>query len=110
MTDSSATVNPTKDANDTAGVDILWLGGNCPVQAEGTVDGKKFYFRSRGEAWSMDIGGDDPCAKSEWSYEEDYGEWPEAGWITPEQAREFIAKAVALYRTPAVKPDTSEER
>ena len=25
---------------------IDWIGGNCPVQAEGTIDGKRFYFRS----------------------------------------------------------------
>mgnify|MGYP001570443230 CR=1 FL=1 len=29
------------------------LGGNCPVQAEGTINGHGFYFRSRGEYWYL---------------------------------------------------------
>ena len=31
---------------------IDWCGGNCPVQAEGKINGKPFYFRARGECWS----------------------------------------------------------
>ena len=30
-------------------------GGVCPVQAEGTIDGYPFYFRSRGESWSLRV-------------------------------------------------------
>lgn len=29
--------------------------GNCPVQAEGTINGLPFYFRSRGGHWSLAI-------------------------------------------------------
>lgn len=32
------------------------LGGNCPVQADGFIDGEPFYFRSRGQHWSIEIG------------------------------------------------------
>lgn len=52
------------------------LGGNCPVQAEGTVDGHEFYFRARGSYWSMSIGGDDVVGKPAWYYEEPYGSGP----------------------------------
>ncbi len=31
------------------------LGGACPVQAEGTIDGHPFYFRFRGDEWSLTI-------------------------------------------------------
>lgn len=29
--------------------------GNCPVQAEGTIDGFPFYFRARGGSWKLSI-------------------------------------------------------
>lgn len=77
---------------------IEHLGGNCPVQAEGIIDGKAFYFRSRGAQWSMSIGGADVVGAPEWYHEEPYGEWPDAGWIGTDEARAFIEKAAALYR------------
>jgi hypothetical protein len=30
-------------------------GGQCPVQAEGKINGLPFYFRSRGANWSLSI-------------------------------------------------------
>lgn len=82
------------------------LGGYCPVQAEGTVNGKPFYFRSRGDQWAMNIGGDDIILEPGWRYEEDYGVWPEAGWITLDEARSFIQKAAEMYST----RDCSEQK
>lgn len=76
------------------------LGGNCPVQAEGTVDGRPFYFRARGAHWSFGVG-DDPILEEDcdFYYEEEYGTQYEAGWMDDEEARKFIDKAVALYRS-----------
>ena len=34
------------------------IGGNCPVQAEGRIDGLPLYFRARSSHWSLGIGGD----------------------------------------------------
>lgn len=81
------------------GQDIVidWLGGNCPVQAEGTICGESFYFRARGDRISIGIGGD-PVAAPEFSLEEHFGAWPDAGWIDEVQAREFIEKAALAYR------------
>lgn len=77
---------------------IAWLGGNCPVQAEGTINGKEFYFRARGDEWSLRIGGTDVVSAPEWRYSEDYGDDPfAAGWMTEDEARGFIAKAAGLY-------------
>lgn len=73
------------------------IGGNCPVQAEGSINGENFYFRSRGEYWSIDVGGNDPCVKAEFTYGERYGKWPEAGWITEDEARAFITKGAVLF-------------
>jgi len=78
---------------------LAWIGGNCPVQAEGTVDGKEFYFRARGEHWSVSIGEWDIIGNPEWYYEEDYGDGPyDAGWMPEDKARGFIDKAIAKYR------------
>jgi len=85
------------------GLQIDWLGGNCPVQAEGTIDGVPFYFRSRGDRWSFGVG-PEPVGDPEWEHIEPYGEWPEAGWITTEQAEAFINKAVAIYRERKATP------
>lgn len=77
-------------------IKIDYLGGNCPVQSEGLIDGKPYYFRARGDGWSIGIGGD-PVAAPEWSHEEDYGEWPSAGWMPQWEALSFIASAVRIY-------------
>lgn len=37
---------------------VAYLGGLCPVQAEGWVNGIPFYFRSRHDHWSVSIGED----------------------------------------------------
>lgn len=79
-------------------ITIRWLGGNCPVQAEGTIDGKEFYFRARYDSWSLSIG-DDPIGSVEWEYEEPYGtpDGYDAGWMSEDEARAFISKAAKKY-------------
>ena len=72
------------------------IGGNCPVQAEGTIDGKPFYFRARGESWSLGIGADPVCA-ADWEHREWFGEWPDAGWMSEEEARSFIQRAADRF-------------
>ena len=78
-------------------IKIEWLGGNCPVQAEGTIDGKPFYFRARGKHWSLGIGAD-PVGCPEWSIRRRYS-WRQymAGWMPRYTALACIAKAVRLY-------------
>ena len=93
--------------DDDPGLVIESLGGNCPVQAEGTVDGIPFYFRSRGDEWSFGVG-DDPIGAPEWEHCEPYGIWPEAGWITEEQAMKFIAQAAALWRIRMKQPNGAD--
>lgn len=77
-------------------VTIASLGGNCPVQGEGTINGKEFYFRARGDHWSIGIGGDVVLAP-DWYYEEPYGTWPAAGWMDEAEARAFIHVAAERY-------------
>lgn len=90
------------DGSGAARVVIDMLGGQCPVQGKGTVNGVPFYFRARGEDWSFSVG-DDPvdvsCGFSEgFRYEEEYGEAPfAASWMPVEEARAFILSAAARY-------------
>ena len=76
------------------------IGGNCPVQARGSVDGRRFYFRARGDTWSFGTGSDDDQAVEapDFLLERDYGSWPEAGWMHRHEAVGFIVEAVAAYR------------
>jgi hypothetical protein len=74
------------------------IGGNCPVQIEGTIAGKDFYFRARGQHWSIGIGGE-PVSKPEWYYQEMYGLGPyDAGWMTIEEAKAFVEKAAGIFQ------------
>lgn len=81
-------------------IDIDSIGGNCPVQAEGTINGWPFYFRARGEHWSLSVAepGFEACGEEVWDYEEEYGDGPyAAGWMEVDEAHGFIAKAAALF-------------
>ncbi len=80
---------------------IDWIGGNCPVQAEGTIAGKPFYFRARGSKWRFSVGEAhmvDALVAAEWEYQESYGEGPfDAGWMSEQEARGFIHAAAERY-------------
>jgi hypothetical protein len=89
------------------GLLIDWLGGNCPVQAEGTVDGRPFYFRARGQRWSLEVADEtgrldywhSPDSRS-WFYQEPWGEGDyAAGWMPESDARDMIDKGVAIWRS-----------
>ena len=100
-------------------VEIDMLGGNCPVQAQGKIDGEPFYFRARGEHWSICIGSDveddrntsfhgrDVIGNPRWYFEEEWGAGPyDAGWMEMEEARQMIEAAAARYR--AGEPSMSD--
>jgi hypothetical protein len=94
-----------------ADVRIACLGGNCPVQAEGTINGKAFYFRARGTEWTIGIGGDEVLFP-EWSDGAPYGNGPyDAGWMPEEEARAFILASAEKYdaetRPVSAGPDRS---
>ncbi len=76
-------------------------GGIAPVQSKGVVDGRDYYFRARGTHWSYSVGGAEVSGSPDWYYEEPYGDWPDAGGMTPDEAYQFIEKAVTLYRAGA---------
>jgi hypothetical protein len=87
--------------------------GNCPVQAEGYIEGHPFYFRSRGEYWALYVSPRkedrevfDPFFHDTWIYLEEYkgevwnywrGTGEEsplmcAGWAYTEECIEYIER------------------
>ncbi|MFG6572395.1 hypothetical protein ACGYLO_12380 [Sulfitobacter sp. 1A13353] len=76
--------------------DLAHLGGNCPVQAEGVINGKSFYYRARWDRWSLSIGAD-PIGAPEWTHVEICGAALEAGWMEEDEAKEHLERALALY-------------
>jgi len=96
----------TPDAPE-GGLIIDLIGGNCPVQAEGTVDGYAFYFRARGERWQFHVAPDDALIFSDqevFYLEEPYGDGPfDAGWMEVHEAEAFIRKAADAFRAALTK-------
>lgn len=85
-------------------VKIDMLGGNCPVQAEGTIDGDPFYFRARGEHWSMSVGNDNWTVSIRYSHDT-FG----AGWMSEEEARRFIYVGAQMYLTAKINNTITPE-
>lgn len=93
---------------------ITEIGGRCPVQAEGTICGVPFYFRARGESWSIGIGGEVVLLPA-WEHEEDYGDEPfAAGYMPEEEALAFIEREARRYaqemRVPVIYEVRREDR
>lgn len=84
-----------------AGMILDWCNGFCPVQAEGTVDGRAFYFRARGEHWQFHVSKDATHRFVNDLFYCDI-EWPEgpymAGWMSPIDVLKCLHLGVALYR------------
>lgn len=84
-------------------VTITSIGGNCPYQVEGTIGDRLFYFRARGERWSLSIDPIDPLAsKPEWQHVEGYsGEPFAASWIEDAEARRLFDIAYHAWHATA---------
>ncbi|TDT87333.1 hypothetical protein DFO45_5007 [Azorhizobium sp. AG788] len=93
-------------ADELEGLELDWLGGSCPVEAEGTYRGRRLHFRARGSSWSLDL--TDPASGEVWCHEEEYGAGPfDAGYMPLEDARASIRKAVAMFRD-GIEPSVLE--
>ncbi len=85
-----------------------YIDGQCPVQGCGVVDGYPWYFRARGEAWSMEISDDQEVdceclplvgfGTGGWIIEEYWGNEFEAGYMESDIALELIKKVIGLFR------------
>ena len=100
-------------------IDIECLGGNCPVQAEGScLEGHRFYFRARGDQLQMTITrektGEHPLTwwpnpDAVWYYSQRYGGGYAAGWVGEDVAGRFIAWAVDKFEMDVLKRPEWEE-
>lgn len=76
-------------------IEYTELGGACPVQADGAIDGHPFYFRYRGDQWSLTIapiGGDpmDTIAAVYFRSRDNHtGEYFN-GWMEDDEVREIV--------------------
>ena len=75
------------------------LEGHCPIQGTGTVQGRGWYFRARGEHWSLRIWHDKEFEGSVFSVEASWGDPYAAGWMSQEHARLLIEVAMQTYFT-----------
>ena len=81
-------------------ISVEYIGGNCPVQAEGSIGGEPFYFRARGQRWSMSIGGADVVGNPKWYHEEPWGDTEfGAGWMPQHEALALMARAFGIYES-----------
>lgn len=84
-----------------AGMVLDWCGGFCPVQAEGWLDDKAFYFRARGEHWQFHVAKDRSHRFVNDRFFCDIA-WPEgrymAGYMSPVDVLKCLHLGVALYR------------
>lgn len=79
-----------------------FLSGYCPVQGEGFLDGKPWYFRARHDGWSFSVAESteiDPIdvrwyKAAGWYYEGDYDN---ASWMAYEDAWDIIKACVEKY-------------
>ena len=81
----------------------------APVQAEGTIHGKRFYFRSRHEHWTFSVSEDpnvdpvdiqlaDQGEASGFFFEEGYGKRPhDASYLPLEEASRIIERCAEMY-------------
>jgi len=89
---------------------IEMIGGNCPVQAEGTVNGQPFYFRARGEHWSFGVGVD-PIGDPAWYHQERWSDEEfAAGWMDEAVARRLIDRCAAAYMADSPAPPSEESK
>lgn len=86
-------------------IHIDYIGGNCPVQAEGFIGDKAFYFRARWDKWTFGVG-TDPILYPEWIASSPYGETPgAAGWMPQHVALEIIAECISSYCRDQTQPE-----
>jgi hypothetical protein len=77
-----------------------YLGGYCPVQAEGTINGCPFYFRARGNHWSFYVSdeGKKPLSEPTFERREKWGNKPfAAGYMPEKEAKRIIQKCAEEF-------------
>lgn len=94
-----------EDSLEDIGAELTMFGGNCPVQAEGKVDGNYFYFRARGDEWQFHVArtNEEIFSKPIFYKEQEFGTGFDASWMDAETALDFITESIAEYRAKAIE-------
>ncbi|HXT40710.1 MAG TPA: hypothetical protein VN887_11920 [Candidatus Angelobacter sp.] len=82
--------------------------GHCPVQAQGAVRGRSFYFRAKHDEWSFslamrpDTESVDICSSAQGfyrsgSYGKAHGRGPDAGWMPYDEVEQIIRRCIDEY-------------
>lgn len=82
-------------------VHIEDLGGNCPVQAHGSVEGFAWSFRARGTHWTLTLMHGD---REDVQIACRYGPLYSAGWMPEAEARAAIEAVAPLLLVVAEQP------
>lgn len=82
---------------------VTSFGGLCPVQGEGQIGDAYWYFRSRGSCWWITVHDDAeqvylPRTPPLYHHEENYGAWPDAGYMPEGEAIAFIVRELSKWR------------
>lgn len=111
MTEQTVTSNPKLKASFleriVSGISVSSWGGTCPYQAKGKIDEYPFYFRARGDEWTLEVLVDR-------ENQGEYQDWPEsktwffgqdyhaglgaAGHITDDEFAGFINIGAVAFR------------
>lgn len=85
------------------------LGGSCPVQGNGVVDGCRWYFRARWSHWGLAIAYEpatdpvmvEPHTPGGFYFGEDYpGDGFNAGYMLDDEAWQLVEKGFRAFRDP----------
>jgi hypothetical protein len=89
------------------------IGGYCPLHGYGVVDGHTWYFRARGRRWGFGVAAEPgnearhedmaieaaiDVPDAGWSCGEQWGTWPDAGYMPLETAWVFIEASIQRWR------------
>lgn len=97
------------------GLELTYLGGAVPIQADGFYKGEPLYFRSRYSHASLSIGSTDEKPPSSWNPRlyaivrvtepgDDFG----AGWLAPEEVEVVIP--ILIDNLEEQTPEENQER
>ena len=85
------------------GLVVTSIGGMCPTQAEGTMNGNPFYFRARHGDWTLTVV--KPECDPVWLDKKDdvllfqEGDDPTNGWMDESEVRVILQKAFSDLKT-----------
>lgn len=90
-----------------SGLIVTSIGGMCPTQAYGTMNGSPFYFRARHGVWTLDVTppGVDPVAprQGEALLSMD-GDDPTHGWMDESDVMSILQQAFKALTEREAKP------